>query len=83
LKEIIDWWNDKERHGFIYLQMPEYLDINVLSNEVLHKAKLDLSGYNLPFIPLLNKVKHVENKKFKLFTEALDEIRGEDYESIL
>jgi sulfatase maturation enzyme AslB (radical SAM superfamily) len=83
LKEIIDWWNDKERHGFIYLQMPEYLDINVLSNEVLHKAKLDLSGYNLPFIPLLNNVKHVENKKFKLFTEALDEIRGEDYESIL
>lgn len=81
LKELLDWWGPG-KHIFIYLQKPPYININVLSRDVLNNSINDLNNYNLPFISTIKNSKLQDNSRFKLYTQILDELRNQDYESI-
>jgi sulfatase maturation enzyme AslB (radical SAM superfamily) len=82
LKKLIDWWGTGGRHIFIYLQKPYYISLNVLPQEMLSKAITDLSSYDLPFMSILKNVKSQHHNEFELYTSILDNLRGNDYESI-
>ena len=83
INEVIEWTHEKYIQKFIYLQTPDYLYVDMLSQEGLNKAIQNLSPYKLLFMPWLKNIKPRDNKKFKEFTSALDQIRNQDYKSIL